>query len=487
MVTRDAFCAGRMGSWIGEQVAFGPRHAGSPAGRRNEAYLLGELQRLGLSRVHPEAIPVAVSEANRTTLTVTTAGHEPRELACFAIPYCAFTDEAGVEAPLVSVDAATPFPWASVRGAIVVCDIRFPALNAGLLTRLGSGVYDPDHSLGEVRHPATWVRLGWHLYRYAARHGAVGFVGILRDQPGGTCRMYAPYGFRESDILDKPLPGVWLGRDDGAWLRGQLRAGRVRARLRGAGRRVAGVTHNLVGFVAGQSDEQIVLSCHHDSPFRSPVEDASGVAVVLALAEHFAAQPLCRTLVVLLTAGHFYGSIGTRSYIRAHREELPRIAAEISIEHIAREACEDAAGRLVPTGRPEATAIFVPFNDSVNRLALAAVRAHDLDRTVLLPAEGPLGDYPPTDGGDWHLTGVPTVNCISNPVYLLTDDDAERFVDEGRLTKMAATFADLIRALDARPLAELRRVDGRLRKLGMTLLRHVLHAKTTCFGLKPLY
>ena len=105
------------------------------------------------------------------------------------------------------------------RGAIVVAEVGFPTLDTKLMLRIAAGKYDPEGTLPLVDHPATWVRLGWHLYREAARRGAIGFVGILKDQPGGSCRMYGPYGFREVDITEKPIPGLWVGREDGRALK----------------------------------------------------------------------------------------------------------------------------------------------------------------------------------------------------------------------------------------------------------------------------
>jgi len=301
--------------------------------------------------------------------------------------------------------------------------------------------------------------------------------------------MYAPYGFREKDILDKPIPGFWVGRAEASWLRKAAESGAGKARLKLAGIREPGTMHNIVGEIPGSSDETIVLTCHHDSPFASPVEDASGVAVVLALARHFAQRKgLKRRLVVVLTAGHFYGSLGTRTFIEEHRDDVVKhTALEITIEHIALEAVEDDQQRLVPTGLAEAAGVFVPMNRTVAGLLLDAAKTNELTRTVLLPAEGPLGDYPPTDGGDWYAAGVPVVNYITNPVYLLTDDDAFEFVAKDRLSKVAGTFADFIESIDSVQGDAIGAVDSQTYKYGMKLLKHVNRAKTTAFGIKPVY
>jgi hypothetical protein len=468
----------------------GPRRPGSAAGHENERFLEAELRRLGLENVRAEPIPIVHWAATEHQLEVGEAGDagalEPLE--AFPIPYTQFTPLAGLEAPLVWAEPTRLWHRADWQGRIVVTEIGFPDLDVGMLLKVARGAYDPHDTARQMKHPATWVRLGWHLYHLAARRGAAGFIGIVRDQPGGTCRMYAPYGFKEADIMAKPLPGFWVGKGDGPALRRLAESGRGRARLQVSGVREPGQTHNVVGEIPGQTDECVVLSCHHDSPFVSPVEDGSGVAVVLALARHLAEQGgLRRRVIVLLTAGHFYGSIGTRTFIKEHPDIVRRTALEISIEHIAHEADEGPTGQLVPTGLPEATGIFVPFSQAVTDAVLESVAAHDLDRVVLLPAEGPLGPYPPTDGGDWWEAGVPVVNHISNPVYLLTDDDALEWVDRERLPRVAAAFAEIMTRLDAVDRDAIARVDAPIYRLAMKLLRRVTYAKTTRFGLHPVY
>lgn len=494
-MTEPEFDAEEIYAWVEAQTRLGARRPGTEAGHASERYLEAQLRELGLEAVRSEPIPIVRWEAETARLEVREAAGEYAALEAFPIPYVVFSPPQGVSGELVWADpgrllGGRGLDW---RGKVVVTEIGFPPLPVGPLLKIALGLYDPQGTAAQARHPATWVRLGWHLYREAVRGGAVGFVGILRDQPGGTCQMYAPYGFKERDILDKPLPGFWVGRDQGPRLRRLCRDG-GRARLTLTGVREPGTTANVVGEIpgAGETDEVTVLSCHHDSPFVSPVEDGTGVAAVLALAKHFASrraagQPLRRRLIVLLTAGHFYGSLGTRTFIREHPEVVRRAALEISLEHVALEAAEDATGALIPTGQPEATGIFVPFGRAVSDTVLECVRRHDLDRSILLSAEGPLGPYPPTDGGDWWEAGVPLINCISNPVYLLTDDDAPRWVDRPRLARLASTFAEIIERLDAVPRERIAANDRPAYAALMRAARRAMHAKTTRLGLHPVY
>lgn len=476
--------------WVERQAQMGPRRPGSAAGAENEHFLADQLRAFGYPSVRLEPIPITHHEATHGALTLRVGGAE-REIGCFPIAYTAFTAASGVEAPVIVADPMRSDEagehW---RGRIILTEIRFPPLDAGMLTKISLGYHDPDDSLREVNHPATWVRLGWHLYGQAVRYGAVGFIAIVADQPGGSCKMYAPYGFREADILAKPVPGLWVARADGPALLEAARGGQATARIVHLGVSEPAVTHNVVAELpgSGDSEEVMILHCHHDSPFVSPVEDGSGVAVVLAMARHFAeTRSLKRRLIVLFTAGHFYGSIGTRTFIEQHEKDLVRrVALEMTIEHIALEAVE-RDGKLVPTGRPEPTGVFVPFNKVFAAAVLERIVANDLRRAVLLPPEGPLGDFPPTDGGDWYAAGVPVINAISNPVYLLTDDDALQWVDRARLGTMAKTMAEVLELADRLPREAIARVDAPLYRLGMIALKHLSRARTTGFGRRPVY
>jgi hypothetical protein len=481
------FSSDEMMEWIRGMASHGPRRAGTPGGLANEDYLLGKLTEFGLSNLRREPIPVETWEPDRSLVEVETAAGWTTFAAQW-IPYCRFTPEAGVTTTLVHADPKAFFHSADWRGKVVVTDIAFPLLDVGLIGRFSLGRHDPDGNLEAVKHPATWVRLGWHMYRKAFERGAAGFIGILTDQPGGSCRMYAPYGFKEQDILDKPLPGFWVGRDDGPRLRELAERG-AKVRLTLVGRRGPSVTHNLVGEIPGETDECVVLHCHHDSPFVSPVEDASGCSVILALAKHFAQRRgLRRKVVVLFTAGHFYGSLGTRRFIADHaRDVVPKVALELSVEHVAKEAVEDKDGRLVESGRAEGTGVFLPFNRAVVAAVLASVRGNGVDRVFLLPAEGPLGPYPPTDGGDWYKAGVPLVNFISNPVYLLNEEDDFHWVMESRLPKIAGAVAGIVEATEKMTKAELGAVDLAAYRLKMKLVKHLVQMKTTAFWTRPVY
>ncbi len=487
MDNQAVFSSDEMMTWIRDMAAFGARRAGSPGGLANENYLVAKLTEFGLNNIRKEPIPVEYYRPEKSLVEIDTgAGYKPFNARW--IPYCRFTPDEGLESQLVFADSGAFSHTADWTGKVVVTDIEFPTLDVALLGKFAMGKHDPDNSIKDVNHPATWVRLGWHLYRKAFERGAIGFIGILKDQPGGSYRMYAPYGFKEKDILDKPLPGFWVSRNDGAEIRKLARAG-ANVRLTLTGERTQSVSHNVVGEISGETDESVILHCHHDSPFVSPVEDASGCSVILALARHFAGRATPRrNIIVLFTAGHFYGSIGTRRFIEDHAVDVvPNVALEITVEHVAKEAVENETGELVESGRTEGTGVFLPFNQAMIDAVLVNLKDNGVDRSFLLPPEGPLGPYPPTDGGDWYPTGVPPVNFISNPVYLLNAEDDFHWVDQPRLAKVAGAVAGIVEATEKLSKAGIAAVDFPLYKLKMKLIKYLVNWKTTRFGTRPIY
>jgi hypothetical protein len=484
----NSFDKSMMMDWIKAMSGFGPRRAGSLAGHLNEDYLMDQLKDFGLENVHKEPIPVVYRETQKAILEIDEGGGF-NAIKCFPIPYSAYTPEEGIVGNLVYADPAKFFHNDDWKGKIVLTDISFPLLDVKLIDKFSLGQYDPDGSLMDIKHPATWVRINWHFYKKAFEKGAIGFIGILKDQPGGSCRMYAPYGFKEKNILDKPLPGFWVSRNDGPKLRELGKKGNAIVRMTHNGIHLSETTNNIVGEIASQSDEITLIHCHHDSPFKSPVEDASGCSVVLALAKHYAkVRDNKRKIIILFTAGHFYGSIGTRTFIQKHKNDIvPKVALEISIEHIAKEAVENSKGELVYSGKAEGTGIFVPFNKGVVNAVMESVKKNKVDRVFLLPPEGPLGDYPPTDGGDWYMAGVPLINIISNPVYLLNEEDDLEWVMEERLPKMASAVADIVRKADNMSKADICLTEYSGFKIKMKLIKQLVKMKTSRFGTRPVY
>src|ERR1039458_6602671 len=74
-------------------------------------------------------------------------------------------------------------------------------------------------------------------------------------------------------------------------------------------------------------------------------------------------------------------------------------------------------GGLVPSGHPEPRWWFTSRLAPVEAIVREAIVAEHLERSMILAPEV-FGPSPTTDGGPFHLAGVPLVNFLTAPFYL---------------------------------------------------------------------
>jgi hypothetical protein len=286
----------------------------------------------------------------------------------------------------------------------------------------------------------------------AIEAGAAAYIGALTDYPGDSCQYYVPY-----DGVARPIPGVWIRGSDGARLRSMLGAGSVRVRLRIDAIRQEITCYNVVGELPGADPEWVVIGSHHDGPWCSAVEDASGMALVFAQAAYWSKLPASERphrLVFLLNAGHMAGSSGCHAFIDAHAEDLERIVLEIHLEHAAREFVE-RDGELVPSGEPETRWFFTSRIPALEDSVAEALQAEKLDRSLIL-APDVFGEQPTTDGGPFHPRGVPLVNYLTAPFYLFDEIDRMDKIDEASLVPVTRVAVRLVESTQGVSAATMR-------------------------------
>lgn len=95
---------------------------------------------------------------------------------------------------------------------------------------------------------------------------------------------------------------------------------------------------NAVAVIPGVSAEAIVLNAHVDGWFDGAGDNADGLAVLVALARHYAraGTPPARTIVFVASAGHHTPGInGPRSFVAANPDLANQSVMFINIEHVA--------------------------------------------------------------------------------------------------------------------------------------------------------
>lgn len=438
---------------IEELYARGVRRPGYPADRWAIEFCARRFREFGLENVRLEPVSVPYWEPRSWSLHVAGSAGEV-ELPCFPLPHSAPTD--GLELDLVSYDAASPD---QVSGKASFHDVRLMrvpptmpvsgglsalpgASELNLETHPGGQIVDPRGTFDGTYQVLPFGPLMQEVMEPAVVAGAAAYVGALTAYPGDSYEYYVPY-----DAVPRPIPGLWVRSSDGARLRAMLDAGPVRVRLHVDSLRQEITDHNVIGELPGADQDRIVVGSHHDGPWSSAVEDASGVALVLAQAAYWSRVPAASRphhLVFLLNAGHMAGGLGCRAFVRAHGLELERTVLEIHLEHAASEFVERDGG-LVASGEPETRWFFTSRIPSLEAAVAQALQAEGLDRSLILPPDA-LGPQPPTDGGFFHTAGVPLVNYLTAPFYLF---DAMDTMDKVHKPSLVPVTRAAIRLIDA--------------------------------------
>jgi len=442
--------------WIQDLCNFGYRRPGTEADHQATQYILNKFKEFGLEKAHLEPVAMPLWAAEKWSLTV-----NGEDIPCFYLSHSYWIKEyegfsagpEGIKAEIVYVGDGTEkdFRKVDVKGKIVLADVRFSQLYQSDSVRVAYFAYDPKNTA-----PPDWHQANPYSpnnfpsnFSRAAQHGAVGFVGILTDYFDRNTYYNELYG--EEPCL-WPIPGLWLSKSDGARLKELLQKNSTnQATLVLDGKIVPAEAYNVIGFLPGKTDEIIMVHSHHDAPWASAVEDASGVAEVLALAKYFGSIPADqreKTLMFVSLDTHFSMYQGHLDLIKQIQEKKMNVIVDIVLEHIGKEIVE-TDGQLLETGFVEPRGIFVTENPYLISLVSQAVERHNLERTVLLPTYTILGV--PTDAGDFNRAGFTIISLISPPIYIYDLVDTPDKVAVDQLNPVATAFADIIESIDQTP------------------------------------
>lgn len=424
--------------WIELICAQGVRRPGSEADEWTTNWIIEQFNEIGLADVRLEPVELPRWEPREWSLRVS-SDRESLELPCFPLPHSAPAPD-GLQAPI-----------ASEPGAFALHTITLNGLPQSLARHLALRNHDPDNEFDKLVQTLPFGREMQAVMEPAIDAGAIGFIGIF-DAPWESCDYYVPY-----DAVARPIPGVWISRSSGERLQSLLKSGPVTARLVVDSVREPAVTHNVVGVLPGATDEWVIIGSHHDAPWASAVEDASGIALVLAQAHYWSrvaqtARP--HNLLFLVTSGHMAHGAGTAAFIAQHKELLRDVVLEVHLEHPARE-CRGENGRLVPTDQPEVRWWFTSRIPSLLDSVEQAIQAEDLRRSLIMPPDV-FGPHPTTDGGFFHTEGVPLVNFLTAPMYLFDSQDTPDKIHEPSLEPVTRAAARIIASTAGTTAAQLR-------------------------------
>ncbi|WP_261568211.1 hypothetical protein [Frankia gtarii] len=423
------------GLWesVERMVSFGPRLPGSPAHHRHIDDLDVRLRRAGLEVTrHP--VPLARWLADDWSLQVVDArGVSTTVPVASYRPYSGETSTHGVTASVVDIGAgdAADYQNRPVNGAIVLADGRVSRLPAQVLTDLADAVEPPGARAGLAAEDYTRVWLGVPAppdLALARRHGAVAMIEILDLPPPLAAGQYTPHQQQHAGVAT-----LHVDREQGARLRALLALGPLRATVVLTARRDDATVDYLLARLPGADHTDpdpdpaagthgdVLVATHTDG--QNAVEENGGPAL-LALAERLARRPAARRgrgALFLFSPAHMIADAATvkpDAWLRAHPRLRTSLAMALVAEHLGAMGWDERGGTAPygPTGRSEPVVVAVGHSDRLRRLALDEVRAGGLARAAVLP---PTGDGLYGEGTFPYRLGLPTVEFISGPAYLL--------------------------------------------------------------------
>jgi hypothetical protein len=454
--------ADQLRDWQVDLDRRGLRATGSDAHEGYVDELARRLRAAGVKDVHFEALPMRRWTARRWSIDIVGGASAGALPAAAYVPYSGSTPPAGISAELATLPADKAQDG-TLAGKIVLFEVPTIKLPMGFFQKQALFSYDPENTLSPqtpyVRlHNVT--RLIDAFRKRAEAAGAAGAIAVLDAAPEDARGAYLPY-----DGALHNVPALFVDREAGARLKA-LAAGGQRVRLLLTAEVKDVKTRNVIGIIPGSSDELTVINSHTDGT--NGVED-NGPNAIIAIAQYLARLPkqsLPRTIMVLLTSGHFAGGNGAVEFLKRHRSDgsLDRVASVVTIEHLgAEEWAADAQGREAPTGQPEMSAIFTPKVAALIDASSAMLRRADVTRSFVLPPQNPENKgtgrvvWPGEGQYFWGEGDVPTMNYISGPSYLLRwgVSTADK-VDYERMRRESISFTQMLLELSRIPTKDLR-------------------------------
>lgn len=416
-------------AWHEQLDALGPagqkglRAAGSEAEAQNIDNLVADLRAAGVKRVHTEPAPMTSWIAESWALDlldgVTT---EPVRTASY-IPFSGQTGVDGVTGELVYVDPEADLAPDSLRGKIALFDVPLPTLTIGMFAMLEypGGRYDPrGQYVNSDKYARPYLNGVRKVMTKLQEAGATAAIGILNYPQAAADGSYFPY-----DGIIRSVPALYVDRQVGTALKQRAGTG-VQARVTLPAQVAQTTSRNIVGFIPGTSKQLIGLHSHTDGT--NAIED-NGPQAIVAMAQYLARLPkksLDRTVMVVLTTGHFAGGAGVTAFRQAHQNDLvKRTKAIVTVEHLGTKEWQvKPDGSYGPTGKFEPAAMFMPNAPGVVKASIKTMKRSKAGPvSVLRPFRantmGPEDAWPGEGQYFYWKKGLVDANYITGPTYLL--------------------------------------------------------------------
>jgi hypothetical protein len=387
------------------------RNVGTQGHVDTEEWVEAYFKKAGLENVHRLPFDLAPQWTPKAwSLTFTSGGRTYDLKSARPATRTESTPPEGLEWDLVWAGEGTTADFAGrdVRGkAVLIQDIPLP---------------------GDIRHSAQMDRVVERAFQKGA--AAVGLMFGISDN-------FAIW----QDTAGRP--GFNVGFQDGKVLRELLGQGQpVKVRFTMSSEMKSGLkAASVIGTLPGMTDEDITIFAHMDGFFRASLDNASGLAVMMGLLEHYAKIPKAerrRTIRFVGSVGH-HGGPGTRWFHDNKDTALAKTALAINLEHVAAVRTKYWGNTLRMTTAVAPMRWWVWGSKPLMDAALSAFMRFNVGVTADMDpgASGEMGQL---------ARDVPSVQVITSPEIKHTEQDTPEWVPSSGLEQIARAYAKIIDA-----------------------------------------
>lgn len=467
-------------NWMSHVAGLGVREPGTTASHDAARYVHDHFAASGLEKVGYEPADTLVWRASEFQLSV---GGEPFPASPMlhtfhtGEPGTFSTPAGGLDAELVYVGDGSPsrFWFRDVKDKIVVAKVSFGKRPLWLFKPFLLGIQDSQNTF-DAGYKLVDPYGGGSFpdsYYLAMEKGAAGFIGVLEDYFDSNAYHNEAYrSYSEGWAME--IPGAWLSPVAGGELIKELQSRwwgwkPLKANMTMSGELKTEEARGVLGYLPGKTDDIILVQSHHDSATEGATEDASGTAVILALAEYFAQVPQSereKTLLFATMDSHFTDYAVHRRFVERHIEPGnplgENILTAVTIEHIADEILPGQNLQPTPSGLLAPRVMMV--SDEVPAMADIAtdiMGEYRLDRTLAAPTslvQYLEGGGIPADSSNFLRAGLPVMAFVGAPLYLYDDIDTVDKVPADELGRVTRAFAEAIHRLDEVPADQFQRL-----------------------------
>ncbi|MDY6877671.1 MAG: M28 family peptidase [Chloroflexota bacterium] len=255
-------------------------------------------------------------------------------------------------------------------------------------------------------------------------------VGLLEEkQPAALITVHSKIGSLERLIRDWefPIPSATVPAEVGLTL---LRHGGPTLRLRIDSHQSPGHFCNVVATRAGDGRRRVALLAHFDTVHESPgaIDNGSGVATLLALAESLAERDLPVGVEWIAVNGEESGGLGDAEYLRRREGDLEQILALINVDGVGQQV---GANTITMLGASQS------FQDQVRKM-------HERYPSVVW-----VDPWYESDHSAFYWRGVPCVPFssvgVANVGHLPTD--TIEWIGPAKLSEVVMLTADIVESL----------------------------------------